>query len=56
MKPSRSILDKRFQYVPSIYTSVADTWRRHGWQPHAESRRKLQEAERVRRAAATTWQ
>jgi hypothetical protein len=31
MKPSRSILDESFQYVPSVATSVADTWRRFGW-------------------------
>ena len=31
MKPSRSILDPAFRYVPSVSTSVADTWRRFGW-------------------------
>jgi hypothetical protein len=34
MKPSRSILDESFQYVPSVATSVADTWRRFGWRPN----------------------
>ena len=28
MKPVRSILDTSFCYVPSVSTSVADTWRR----------------------------
>jgi hypothetical protein len=36
MKPSRTILDERFQYIPSIATSVADTWRRFGWRPKEE--------------------
>jgi hypothetical protein len=36
MKPSRSILDERFQYIPSVATSVADTWRRFGWRPEEE--------------------
>jgi hypothetical protein len=36
MKPSRSILDESFQYVPSVATSVADTWRRFGWRPKGE--------------------
>jgi hypothetical protein len=33
MKPYRSILDEAFHYVPSVATSVADTWRRFGWRP-----------------------
>jgi hypothetical protein len=33
MKPDRSILDASFRYVPSVSTSVSDTWRRFGWQP-----------------------
>ena len=36
MKPSHSILDSGFNYVPSHATSVADTWRRFGWMPAAE--------------------
>ena len=38
MKPSHSILDSGFNYVPSHATSVADTWRRFGWIPAAERR------------------
>ena len=33
MKPFISILDRSFRYVPSVSTSVADTWRRFGWRP-----------------------
>jgi len=33
VKPSISILDRSFRYVPSVATSVADTWRRFGWRP-----------------------
>jgi len=38
MKPSCSILDAGFHYVPSIATSVSDTWKRFGWIPEAERR------------------
>ena len=50
MKPARSILDKRFQYVPASNTSVADTWRKHGWKPQDEVRRKLKPTQKTRRA------
>ena len=43
MKPAISILDPAFQYVPSVATCVADTWRRFGWRP-------LSALERQRRA------
>ncbi len=36
-KPSKSILDRSFVYVPSTATSVDQTWRRFGWRPNAES-------------------
>jgi hypothetical protein len=39
MKPSISILDQSFRYVPSIETSVADTWRRFGWRPASAAER-----------------
>lgn len=41
MKPSRSILDEAFHYVPSVATSVADTWRRFGWraEPRKDGRK-----------------
>jgi hypothetical protein len=40
MKPSKSILDESFAYVPSAATSVAATWRRFGWQPISEEERR----------------
>jgi hypothetical protein len=36
-KPSKSILDRSFIYVPSTATSVDQTWRRFGWRPSTES-------------------
>lgn len=42
MRPSKSILDESFQYVPSTSTSVADTWRRFGWHPMTEEERARQ--------------
>src|SRR5215471_3797670 len=37
MKPSKSILDNSFNYVPSAATAVEKTWRRFGWRPIAEA-------------------
>ena len=54
MKPPRSILDKRFRYVPSASTSVADTWRRFGWHPQREAKRKQRVALRETRRATET--
>jgi hypothetical protein len=42
MKPVRSILDTSFHYVPSVSTSVAETWRRFGWRPTTASERDRQ--------------
>ena len=39
MRPSRSILDRDFRYVPSIATSVAETWKRFGWRPMKKPKR-----------------
>jgi hypothetical protein len=44
MKPSLSLLDHSFQYVPAAATSVAETWRRFGWRPPSD----LARATRVR--------
>jgi hypothetical protein len=45
MKPSKSILDESFSYIPSTTTSVEATWRRYGWQPTTdEERRKRRNA------------
>jgi hypothetical protein len=43
MKPDRSILEASFRYVPSVSTSVADTWRRFGWRPATEADLKPRE-------------
>ena len=40
MKPLVSILDESFRYVPSVATSVADTWRRFGWRPTTPQERQ----------------
>jgi len=40
MKPTQSILDESFRYVPAAATSVRDTWRRHGWRPTTDEDRK----------------
>jgi hypothetical protein len=39
MRPCRSILDRDFRYVPSVATSVAETWRRFGWRPKQKTER-----------------
>jgi len=44
MKPTKSILDSSFIYVPSAATSVDQTWRRFGWKPLAEEGRTDQSA------------
>ena len=40
MKPSKSILDESFAYVPSTTTDVGATWRRFGWQPTTDEERR----------------
>jgi hypothetical protein len=39
MKPSHSILDHAFRYVPAAATSVSDTWVRFGWRPMSQEER-----------------
>ena len=39
MKPSKSILDRSFTYVPSAATAIEQTWRRFGWRPISEEGR-----------------
>ena len=50
MKPTRSILDKQFQYIPASNTSVTETWRKHGWKPQDEVRRKPKTVRKNRRS------
>lgn len=40
MTPAKSILDSTFRYVPAAATSVANTWRRFGWEPTTDDERK----------------
>ena len=40
MKPSKSILDESFAYIPSNTTDVGATWRRFGWQPITDEERR----------------
>ncbi|MGZ8202924.1 MAG: hypothetical protein ACXWUB_06710 [Burkholderiales bacterium] len=53
MRPSRSILDRKFRYVPSVATSVTETWKRFGWRPMNETprMRPLDHAKQRTRAA-----
>jgi hypothetical protein len=41
MKPSKSILDESFSYVPSTTTDVGATWRRFGWRPMSDEERRV---------------
>jgi hypothetical protein len=41
MRPSYSILNPSFRYVPAAATSVAETWRRFGWRPTTDQERKI---------------
>lgn len=52
MKPTHSILDNSFRYVPAMATSVADTWSRFGWRPTSEQerRRRLAQSGRTGRS------
>lgn len=47
MKPSKSILDESFRYVPSNTTAVDATWRRFGWRPLTEDERRTRRGVRV---------
>ena len=53
MRPVRWILDASFCYVPLVATSVASTWRRAGWRPTTDEKRR---ARRQRTAeVAVDW-
>ena len=60
MKPTQSILDHSFRYVPAVATSVMQTWRRFGWQPTTDDdrqrrRRGLARIARAERSPAEAW-
>jgi hypothetical protein len=38
-KPTHSILNDSFRYVPAAATSVVETWRRFGWRPTTDEER-----------------
>ena len=40
MKPSLSLLDDSFRYVPAVATSVSMTWRRFGWRAPSDFERQ----------------
>lgn len=51
MRPAHSIFDASFRYVPSIATSVAETWRRAGWLPMTDEERKVRQQNRSLQSA-----
>lgn len=52
MKPSKSILDRSFHYVPSTATSVDQTWRKFGWRPTARHEQRADGSETAAPVAA----
>ncbi|MGB8437649.1 MAG: hypothetical protein WCE38_25680 [Burkholderiales bacterium] len=40
MRPTLSLLDPSFRYVPAVATSVTETWRRFGWRPTTDAERR----------------
>ena len=48
MRPTTSILDESFAYVPARETAVQRTWRRFGWAPLTDAERRA----RIERALA----
>lgn len=58
MKPWVSILDPLFEYVPSMATSVAGTWRRFGWRPttsYERQRRLVERGDLIDAASYIAW-
>ena len=51
MKPSLSLLDHSFRYVPAADTSVSATWRRFGWRSPSDFERSPRLAARPTYAA-----
>lgn len=40
LKPATRLLDLRFNYIPAAATDIAATWRRFGFDPHANKQRR----------------
>ena len=40
--PATRLLDLRFNYIPAAATDIAATWRRFGFDPHANKQRREQ--------------
>jgi hypothetical protein len=39
-KPATRLLDLRFNYIPAAATDIAATWKRFGFDPHANRQRR----------------
>ena len=42
LKPASRLLDLRFNYIPAAATDIAATWKRFGFDPHANKQRREQ--------------
>ena len=40
LKPVTRLLDLRFNYIPAAATDIAATWKRFGFDPHANKQRR----------------
>ena len=40
LKAAARLLDPRFNYIPAVETDIATTWRRFGFNPHANRQRR----------------
>ena len=52
LNPATRLLDLRFQYIPAAATDIAATWRRFGFDPHANKQRREQLKNSITRPAA----
>jgi hypothetical protein len=42
LTPATRLLDFRFNYIPAAATDIAATWKRFGFDPHANKQRRDQ--------------
>ena len=40
LKPATRLLDLRFKYIPAAATDIAETWKRHGFDPRVNKQRR----------------